>query len=86
MLSNLFGGLQGDFEFAQIYCKSSLPNTSICKKFFQLSEADLVPSILGKCKMGRELSVQEIEIRESRDFTNEGIFYFFSKRNTLSIL
>ena len=32
-LTNLFGPLTDEFEFAQIYCRPVKPNNDVCKKY-----------------------------------------------------
>lgn len=46
---------------AQIYTKSALPNTSVCKHFFQISETAVLKSVFNrKIITGREVKNQEL--------------------------
>lgn len=42
--SNIFGG-NNNYEIANIYCQNGLPNTQVCKRFFQISESRIIKSI-----------------------------------------
>lgn len=43
--SNIFGG-NPNYEIANIYLQEGLPNTSVCSKFFQISERTLIKRLL----------------------------------------
>jgi hypothetical protein len=45
--SNIFGG-NSNYEIANIYCQFGLPNTKVCKHFFQITEKGIVQALLGK--------------------------------------
>lgn len=42
-------------QLAQIYVKSDLPNTSVCDKFFQISENAVIKSVINRKMVGREV-------------------------------
>lgn len=46
--SNFFSGM--DLEFANIYCRSGMPNTKLCSRFLRLSDQQIVSYILGRRK------------------------------------
>lgn len=48
-LSNLFQHWNTD-AIATIYCRDEVPNNSVCKRYFKISESLLVKKILGKVK------------------------------------
>lgn len=53
--SNIFGG-NNKYEIANIYLKRGLPNTSVCNKFFQITEKNILKFILKKKKSsGKEI-------------------------------
>lgn len=52
VLSNLFSPLLDEFEFAQIYCSPALPRNNVCKKYFHLSEVDMLHSVWKWKKFG----------------------------------
>ena len=45
--SNIFGG-NSNYEMANIYCQFGLPNTKVCKHFFQITEKGIIQTIFGK--------------------------------------
>lgn len=49
ILTNWFSGFNADF--AQIYLSPGLPNNNICHKYFQISDLQMVKSILKKEKL-----------------------------------
>lgn len=52
VLSNLFGPLTDEFEFAQIYCRPVMPDNEVCHKYFHLSVVDMMRSVLKFKKFG----------------------------------
>ena len=56
VLTNWFEGFPA--EFAQIYVSPGLPNNHICKKYFQITDAQMARSILGGPKAGKEIPMQ----------------------------
>ena len=56
VLTNWFEGFPA--EFAQIYVSPGLPNNHICKKYFQITDAQMARSILGGPKAGKEIQMQ----------------------------
>ena len=61
-LSNFFEGLE-DVELANIYFRSSSPNNRLCKKYFRVTEKDLLRHWLTPHKLGQAF---EWEWREDR--------------------
>jgi hypothetical protein len=47
--SNILGG-KTNYEIANIYCQTGLPNTNVCKHFFQITEKGILRTLLGKQK------------------------------------
>jgi hypothetical protein len=45
--SNIFGG-NSNYEIANIYCQFGLPNTTVCRHFFQITEKGIIQTLLGK--------------------------------------
>ena len=80
VLTNWFTGF--DAEFAQIYLSPGLPNNTICKKYFHVSDAQMLNSILGRGKAGMEVSIpetqEELELTK-QDAQRVGIYGFFKK-------
>lgn len=44
-------------EFAQIYISPGLPNNRVCKKYFQITDGQMVRSLFGGVKAGREFQM-----------------------------
>ena len=55
VLTNWFNGF--DAEFAQIYCSPGLPYNEICHHYFQITDAQMVQSLLGKGRAGQTIMV-----------------------------
>ena len=53
VLSNIFASL--DASFAQIYCNECLPNNKLCINYYQITDRDMLNSLLGKGMAGRRL-------------------------------
>lgn len=51
-LSNLFSGMQDDFEFASIYFKGGRPSNSIASRYFYIPEKELLRSIVNRKPVG----------------------------------
>lgn len=80
VLTNWFEGFPA--EFAQIYVSPGLPNNHICKKYFQITDAQMARSILGGPKAGKEIQMQtnakQLEATKS-NARRKGIYGFFKK-------
>lgn len=80
VLTNWFKGF--DAEFAQIYLSPGLPNNTICKRYFHISDAQMLNSIMGRGKAGREVSMpatqEELELTK-HDAQRVGIYGLFKK-------
>ena len=53
VLTNIFENFSGDY--AQIYCTDALPNNSICKSYYQMTDNMMVNNILHNKKVGKEI-------------------------------
>ena len=56
VLTNWFEGFPA--EFAQIYVSPGQPNNHICRKYFQITDAQMLRSIVGGPKAGKEIQMQ----------------------------
>ena len=55
--TNIFGG-NPQYEIANIYCASGLPNTSVCSRFFQITERGIIKNFqFAKIKSGQEVFI-----------------------------
>ena len=67
VLTNWFDGF--DAEFAQIYVSPGLPNNHICKKYFQITDAQMVRSMTGGPRAGKEIQMltdaEQLEMTKS---------------------
>lgn len=50
-----------DWEFANIYCRTDIPNNDICKKYFRISESDLIKNLFKRDKIGKVVSYEELK-------------------------
>lgn len=70
VFTNLFSGWENEYEFAQIYFRSQLPNNTICKRYYQLSEKEMIKSSLVHKAFGREITSEDLvnlNIDENQD-------------------
>lgn len=67
VLSNIFKGF--DAEFAQIYCNECLPNNKICRLYYQITDKDMVRSLIGKGRAGRKIKYDSLP--ENKTATTE---------------
>lgn len=75
VLSNLFGPLTDEYDFAQIYCSPQLPNNKICSKYFHLSEEDMIGSCIKKKCFGHELLEEDLlESQVNKDVKESTLF------------
>lgn len=56
ILTNIFENFSGDY--AQIYCTDALPNNSICKSYYQMTDNMMVNNILHNKKVGKEIKYE----------------------------
>lgn len=76
VLSNLFSGM--DADFAQIYCNERKPNNSICRKYYQITDREMLNSITKRSKAGKVLNYKEApheKIVGAESFSNYRIFW-----------
>lgn len=83
VLTNLFEQLEDEYEFAQIYTNSALPNNYLCDNYFHLSEARMIKSIFNRKPFGRILSKEEYmnfnSDENSFEFKKSNEIFFFKK-------
>ena len=53
-LDNFFNGMKG-MEFAQVYCSNPMPDNSICNKYYQISEAEVIHRFFSHKAVGHTL-------------------------------
>ena len=68
VLTNWFEGF--DAEFAQIYCSPGLPYNNICDRYFQITDVQMVRSILGKKRAGGVIQKPSTEKEVQRSKLN----------------
>lgn len=59
VLSNIFNGI--DAELAQIYCSAEKPKNTLCKHYFQITDAMALDNIRHRKEMGREFFYDDQE-------------------------
>lgn len=67
--SNLFEGLEDEAEFAHIYCRDSKPLNSVCHRYFQIPEHDIMPGRGSKGGIGSAFYVEHPEESEQESFS-----------------
>ncbi len=83
VLTNLFSNLRDEFEFAQIYCNSQLPNNDLCCNYFQFSDSNLLSSVFSCKPYGHAFSMSTSEQKGRKtieNYTSTGKIYWL-KRN-----
>lgn len=65
-LSNIFDGMEGRIEFANVYVRDDKPSNKLVGRFFNISEKELAKSILTRKSVGKEVeAVGETEKKEN---------------------
>lgn len=82
VLTNWFKGF--DAEFAQIYCSPGLPYNRICNRYFQITDVQMVCSILGMKKAGGVIHIPSSEEGIQRSKLNAQRQGSYKKLKTLS--
>lgn len=80
VLTNWFTGINADF--AQIYASPGFPNNSICNRYFQITDSQMMKSIIGGNRAGHmlnNLDIQERGIDINLNLQRKGIYAFFKK-------
>lgn len=80
VLTNWFSGFNA--EFAEIYTSPGLPINNICNKYFQITDKDMVKSIISFKKAGKRVlkPSNNIDIDSAKINANRvGIYGFFKK-------
>ena len=57
-ISNLFRGLEDTDEVANIYCRNEAINNTICKKYFRVTEGDIIRCLLTLKSCGTVISYE----------------------------
>jgi hypothetical protein len=80
VLTNWFTGFPA--EFAQIYISPGLPNNSICKRYFQITDSQMFRSLIGGSKAGSEIKMpsdsKQLEVTKL-NARRKGIYGFMKK-------
>lgn len=87
VLSNLFGSFIDDYEFAQIFTNPAMPSNVICKKYFYISEGEVIKAFLKNRAFGRELQPSDYSNQENFGVLNVSRFNWltFLKKLNFSI-
>lgn len=84
VLTNWFTGF--DAEFAEIYCSPGLPNNTVCKNYFQITDAQMFKSLFTKHKAGGRVFLPESEEQKESSKVNvqrKGAYGFMKKVSTV---
>ena len=57
-LSNLFSALDASDEIANIFCRDEKIDNQICKKYFRITEKDILKSVLSTKECGEVMSYE----------------------------
>ncbi len=87
-LSNVFSGWNGDI--ATLYCRNEKINNTICKKYFRITERDIVKNFTHPSKIGNNIIVGDNNIIASPDeekiISKENNFYNKARKHRFTIL
>lgn len=74
--SNILGGNE-HFQIANIYCRSGMPNTKVCTRFFQITEKSILRNIFKKNKIKK--IGKEVYIKHKSSAQNDMMLTFGQK-------
>lgn len=66
-LSNLFDGLEDELEISQIFFREGEPSNAFARRCFKIPERQLVHSIVTRCQVGAEISLDPTKAAGSPD-------------------
>lgn len=79
-----------DWEFANLFCRAEIPNNDICKRYFRISESDLVRNIFKSDKIGKVSSYEELtdetEVNSNINVSKEKRLYDHLRNNRWTLL
>lgn len=91
-ISNLFAGLNANDEVANIYCRNEVIDNTICKRYFKVTESDILKNIFTHQKCGSVIcncfnSHNRLEINNNRsEINNNKRASFFKKHRHIVFL
>jgi hypothetical protein len=85
VLSNLFGPLADEYEFAQIYTNPAFPSNSVCEKYFHLSESEMLQTVFKRKYFGKVLKRNEFNKGEGDIPSTTNSKVVFIKKHLLNI-
>lgn len=68
--SNIFNGLNDSIEFAQIYIRDGMPENDIVHKYFQISEKELIKSVVNRKEVGKYFVMDDPMDTQPVEFSN----------------
>lgn len=69
--SNIFCGLEHQIEFAHIYCRSGRPQNSLCHKYFQIDEKEIIANIRNRNHLlGKAFYLDDPNDNAKEEFSN----------------
>ena len=84
VLTNWFTGF--DAKFAEIYCSPGLPNNTVCKNYFQITDAQMFKSLFTKHMAGGRVFLPESDEQKESSKENvqrKGAYGFMKKVSTV---
>lgn len=79
-----------DWEFANLFCRNEIPNNDICKRYFRISESDLLRGLFKSDKIGQAASYEEFteetKINSNANVSKEKRLYDHFRNNRWTLL
>jgi glycosyltransferase involved in cell wall biosynthesis len=79
-----------DWEFANLFCRNEIPNNDICKRYFRISESDLLRGLFKSDNIGKAASYEEFteekEINSNTNISKEKRLYDHFRNNRWTLL
>lgn len=69
-LSNFFKGID-DLEFANIYFRSSNPNNNLCKRYYRVTETEVIKNWFSPQKIGKAFEWRKSEKKQAESNTSQ---------------
>ena len=84
-ISNFFSNVP-DIEFANIYFRAQKPNNKLCKRYFRITEKDIIRNWFSPSKIGKCFTQDDHTSEATRDQVNEKKIISFVHKHNIKIL
>lgn len=85
-ISNLFSKLENGDEVANVYCRNEEIDNTICHRYFNVTESDIIKNIFTPNKCGRVVNNDLVTQRKGAVHREGGFAFFKKHRNTTLLL